>query len=321
MNHIADSSVPNRFRGTDLFPESVHCLGLAAPAGPVSRSAYEKCCRFLTGLGIRILAGKSIFRGDALPYVSAPAEDRARDLNDLIRHPEIDAIYCLRGGYGSVHLLNHLDWDTLRNRKLPIVGYSDITALHAAMVSRAAGRAVSACMALHLEADARGAAFRRNFQRAWGIALGGHGEFRRIAKLQPLNTRPGNVEAPLFCGNLTVLTSLCGTGYLPKPDGKMIFLEDIAEPVRKLDRMLTQLKLNGFFSSCAGIVFGNFKQCGASEERQELFRRVASELAAPVFSGLHYGHCSRSISMVCGETAGIRNGSLYLRAPFNAGKS
>ncbi len=167
MKCNADLSVPIPIRKSDLFPDGVRCVGLAAPAGPVSRSAYENACRFLTGLGIRIAAGKSILQGELLSYVSAPAEKRVEDLNELIRNPEIDAVYCLRGGYGSVHLLDRLDWDTLRQRKLPLGGYSDITVLHAAMVSRHAGRAVSVCMALKLAEDARGAAFRRNFRRAW----------------------------------------------------------------------------------------------------------------------------------------------------------
>ena len=278
---------------------------------------FRAACRFLTGLGIKVISGRSVLKGDALPYVSAPAEDRADDLNELIRNPEIQAVYCLRGGYGSVHLLNRLDWQTLKQRKLPVVGYSDITSLHAAMTARHAGTAVSACMALQLAEDSASAAFRRNFKRAWGLALRKRGSFRKIASLTAIS-ETCDVQGPLFCGNLTTLASLCGTGFLPKLPGRVIFLEDIAEPVRKLDRTLMQLKLGGFFDRCAGIVFGDFKQCGAPAERMELFRRFSAAVRKPVFAGLHYGHCSRSISLVCGETVQIRKNALYLHDPFTA---
>lgn len=322
MNPVSILSPETEIRKDELFPDPFCCIGLVAPAGRIPREEYEAAAGFLSGLGLRLFTGKSIFKGDRISYVSAPAADRADDFNELIRNPEIQAIYCLRGGYGCIHLLDKLDWNALKRRKLPVVGYSDITVLHAAMQSKHAGIAVSACMALHLQKDSRNAVFRRNFQRAWKTASGENGPFRRIAPLQSCSDSPGVTEAPLFCGNLTTLASLCGTGYLPRMKGKVIFLEDIAEPVRKLDRTLMQLKLNGFFDGCAGIVFGDFKQCGDAAERSELFRRFSAMLSVPVFSGLHYGHCTRSISLVCGESARIRNNTLYLRDPvFSAEKS
>ena len=184
MNCSAYQSTTDEIRKNDLFPDSLTCLGLAAPAGRISPAAYESACRFLSRLGIRLVSGKSVLKNDVLSYVSAPASDRISDLNELIRNPEIQGIYCLRGGYGSVHLLEQLDWAALRQRRLPVIGYSDITALHAAMQAKHAGKAVSACMALRLEADSRNStAFRRNFKRAMGIMMRKCGNFRRIAHL------------------------------------------------------------------------------------------------------------------------------------------
>ena len=321
MNRPRRQSEPELLRKDDLFPDELKCLGIAAPAGPVSPAKFEQACRFLTGLGIRVVTGRAVTRGDSLSYVSAPAEDRADDLNELIRDPEVQAVYCLRGGYGSVHLPDRLDWAELKRRKLPVVGYSDITTLHAAMRTRRAGLPVSACMALQLPEDSRAAAFRRDFKRAWGVALHRNGPFRRIAKLQPYGPETELTEGSLFCGNLTTLASLCGTPWLPKLKREVIFLEDIAEPVRKLDRTLTQLLLSGFFSDCTAVVFGDFRQCGDRNEREELFRRFAVKIGKPVFTGLRYGHCPRSLSLVVGESAVIRNGTLYLRDPFSGEKS
>ncbi|MBO4649216.1 MAG: LD-carboxypeptidase [Lentisphaeria bacterium] len=321
MNRPSKQSEPKTLRKNDLFPDGLDCLGIVAPAGPVSAEKFEQACRFLTSLGLRLVTGSAVTRGDKLSYVSAPAEDRADDLNALIRNPKVQAIYCLRGGYGSVQLLDLLDWTELKRRKLPVVGYSDITSLHAAMRTRRAGLPVSACMALHLEEDARTTAFRRDFKRAWGVALHRTGPFRRIARLESYVPETESAEGPLFCGNLATLASLCGTPWLPKPKREVIFLEDIAEPVRKLDRTLTQLLLSGFFTDCAAVVFGDFRQCGDRNEREELFRRFTAKIGKPVFAGLRYGHCPRSVSLVGGEPAVIRDGALYLRDPFSGEKS
>ena len=305
------------YRKEELFPEGYSCLGIVAPAGPVTPGQFRSACDFLTRLGIRFVAGGSIVEGETLSYLSAPRERRAADLNAMIRNPEVSAVYCLRGGYGSVHLLDGLDWETLKRRNLPVIGYSDITALHAAVVKNCAGIAVSACMGLNLEHDACEAAFRRDFRRALAYALHPSGEFREISQLRSCGGSRSLEDAPVFCGNLTVLTSLCGTPYLPEMSGKLILLEDIGEPVRKLDRNLMQLKLSGFFRGCAGVVFGDFEDCGDPGEQSELFRRFACDVQVPVFSGLHYGHCRRSLSLVCGEPARIRDGVFCLRDPFS----
>ena len=109
--------------------------------------------------------------------------------------------------------------------------------------------------------------------------------------------------------------------------GSMSVLENVMLPLEEFTRLppaarrtlaLMQLELGGFFENCAGVIFGNFKQCGDPAERTELFRRFAARIQVPVFSGLHYGHCARSLSLVCGETAVVRNNSLYLADPFSA---
>lgn len=321
MSDSSNTEKLRMLRKADFFPDSVHCLGLAAPSGPVSAAAYRNTVAFLRQLGLSVICGESVLKGDELSFLSAPAVDRAADLNALIHNSAVDGIYCLRGGYGSVHLPEFIDWNTLKKRRLPVIGYSDITALHMVMTARNAGIPVSAAMALTLEKESAGVSFRRNFRRALQLAFyPGQGDFRRIARLTPYHGT-GIPESPLICGNLTVAASLCGTGCLPSFSGRLILLEDIGEPVRKLDRALMQLKLSGVFRDCAGVILGNFKQCGSAAERDILFRRFAAELTMPVFGGLHYGHCSRSLSFVCGEQALVRDGGLFLRDPFSGKRS
>ena len=133
------------------FPDSVTTIGIAAPSSAADRGQYEASLELLRSSGIRTVEGGHLFTpSDAPPYLSAPDDARADDLNDLIRNPEIDLILCLRGGYGSMRILDRIDWKTLRERNLPVIGFSDVTALHLAMFARKAGLPIAGQMAAAL---------------------------------------------------------------------------------------------------------------------------------------------------------------------------
>lgn len=299
----------------ELFPDEFTCLGLAASSSAVNPERYKAAADFLKAAGIHTIAEFSVDEHDVLPYLSASPEIRVRHLNNLIRNPEITAIYFLRGGFGMTHLLDDIDWDTLRERNLPVIGYSDITALHTAMTRKQAGIPVSACMALRIADDSKCQTFRRSFLRAMKLAAGIKPDaFRKISSLQLLNEYDGPVHGRLTGGNMTVFTSLCGTEYFPSCRGKIVLLEDIGEPVRKLDSYLTQLRLNGVFEHCAGVVFGCFTECNDPENLDIMLRRFASRLSVPVYKGLYFGHCARSLSFVFGEKVRLHDAGMYVQS-------
>ena len=308
------------------FPLHVKTIGIAAPASGIIMTAkvrrrpqpsiYAASCnsrKLLDSFGIRIIEGKHLFETpapDTPAYLSASDDARAKDLNSMIRNPDIDLILCLRGGYGSMRLLEKLDWDTLRQRDLPVVGFSDITALHLAMRSRAAGIPVAGQMAARLAEALADETTRLSFRRALSTAF--HGKFAAGNPVPLTVLKDGSAHGPLIPVNLTLLTSLCGTPWLPDLSGALLVLEDIGEPVRKLDRHLTQLALAGIPQRIAGLVFAQFTDCGDAAERLNLFRNFAGTVRGPVLSGLPFGHDLPSFSFVYGERAEIRGGNFYV---------
>jgi len=263
-------------------------LTVIAPGSMPDRNDVETGVKLLRDNGHQVRLMPHIFTGDRLKHLAAPAADRAADLEAAWLSPETDAILCARGGGGSAQLLPLLDWEKLRRRPMPLIGYSDITALHFAMEKTGAGLPVVAPMVCtYPDSLADGYA-----ARAWRAAFS---DGPRKVELPPGGElrfyRKGRVCARPLTANITVAASLCGTGYLPSARGRLVLLEDIDESVSRLDRRLTQLAMAGFFEGCAGIVFGQFTDCESPlEEQQELCSRAAAWTAGPVCSGFPFGH-------------------------------
>ena len=310
-----------------LFPPQWETLGLAAPASLPDTDSLARAEVFLQKQGLNVVMGFDNRERDPLSYLSASPRCRLQHLNSLIRDPRVDAIYCIRGGFGSIHLLEEIDFDSMRKRNLPLIGYSDITALHMAMLRKKAGIPISACMALKLEEESKtDAVFTESFRRA--LALGAAGSrgikpksFRTAAgDLLPLNDAArsaGKVEGRLLCGNITVMSSLCGTEFFPSTAGRIVLLEDVGERTRRLDASFHQLRLNKVFARCKGVVLGNFQDCGngKKEELEVMLKRFAALLECPVYNGLHFGHCSGSLAFVQEESIRLEGGKLFWKIP------
>ena len=317
-----------------LFPSQWKTLGLAAPASMPDPDALKRSQEFLRSQGIQILAGFDPEEKDPLTYLSASAQCRLQHLNRLIRDPGVDAIYCIRGGFGSIHLLEGIDFDTLKKRNLPLIGYSDITSLHMAMLRKKAGIPISACMALKLEEESDASPdFSENFRRTMALGAFESSIFQQkkrkyvsgfswtaLSQLTALNQAAHTaekVEGKLICGNVTVMTSLCGTAFFPSCRNRILLLEDVGEMTRRLDASLYQLFLNGIFNRCKAVILGDFTDCGKGKtgELEIMLKNFASMLNCPVFGGLHFGHCRGSLSFVQEETLRLEKGKLFCRTP------
>jgi len=269
------------------FPSEIHQIGLVAPAGPARPELLDAGIEQLRQWNLKVIEGAHVRTGTAEKYLSASAAERAADLQQLWEQPEIDLILCVRGGFGSAHLLSLLDWERLRRRPVPVVGYSDITALHLAMIREQAGLPLAGPMAIrmHTIEDYTGEAFRH--------ILSGEGP-RRLTLPDGGNRleviRAGRVEAPVFAANLAVMATLLGTPWMPDLSGWILLVEDVGEPVYRLDRYLTQLEQSGVLNECAGLIFGRFSDCGEAAEREPLWRRLAANFSGPVLNGFPFGH-------------------------------
>ena len=255
-------------------------FGVVSPAGGLDEAAFDAGVLAAEGLGFVVKVFRHA-RGRA-GYLSAPAEARAADLAAAWDDPEVDAILCSRGGFGSAHLLPLLDWKKMKARPLPLLGYSDITALHLAMDKFGVGRPVAAPMLRHFpELDAGSLASLRD------VLDRKESEFCGV---EPLTAKTEFSGRPL-AGNLTVMASLVGTPYFPDPTGRVIVLEEVGEPLYRIDRMLTQLEQSGVFSACAGVVFGAFTEGDFKEdELRDLLFGVVKRAGKPAVTGFPFGH-------------------------------
>lgn len=287
------------------FPESVKRVAVAAPSGPPERSRIDKACKFMKKLGIDPVLGPNVFEKSSSGYLSADTEKRVSDLHEFWEDKSIDLIFCARGGFGSAHLLPLLDWKKLCSRNIPLLGFSDITALHLAMLKNKAGIPVASYTAKDFDRIIKDEYTSKMLKRA----LSGQKRLKALplpegSKILIIN--PGKAKGPAVPANLATLVSMTGTDFMPDLKGCVLLLEDISEPVYKLDRYLTQLRLSGVISAISGLIFCGFKDCGKAKDRTRLFKETAQYVNGPVISGFPFGHSLPFAAIKCGSDIEIK---------------
>lgn len=283
-----------------LFPASVRTVGLTSPASLPDAARIAEARRYLEDVcGVQTVLAPGALKHGPMKYCCGTPESRLADFHALLNDPRIDLILCTRGGFGSAHILPKLDFDLLRERNLPVYGYSDISALHLAMLAEHAGIPVCAPMADGLP-DAM----------AWSAARASFGTVLkrtvpRKLKLIPVgeSTADSTISGPLVLSNLTVMTTLCGTPWMPDLNGTILALEDVHEEVRVLDRHLTHLIQAGIIEQTRAVVFGYFTKCGPKPQIRRLLRDFAAQTGKPVCTGLAFGHEHPKCSYRLGEPA------------------
>ena len=286
-----------------LFPVSVRTVGLTSPASLPDAARIAEARRYLEDVcGVKTVLAPGALKRGPMKYCCGTPESRLTDFHALLHDPRVDLILCTRGGFGSAHILPELDFDLLRERNLPVYGYSDISALHLAMLAKNAGIPVCAPMADGLpEAMARPEA-----KESFRTVLRKRTAPRKL-RLVPVGgcTADEPVAGPLVLSNLTVMTTLCGTPWMPRLDGAVLALEDVHEEARVLDRHLTHLVQTGIIARTRAVVFGYFTKCGPKPQIRRLLRDFAAQTGKPVFQGLAFGHEHPKCAYRCGEPAEV----------------
>jgi muramoyltetrapeptide carboxypeptidase len=293
-------------------------VALVAPAGPVDdlkiETALERCRR----LGFEAVPGASI--RSRYGYLAGPDAHRARDLQAAV-DGDVAAIWALRGGYGTLRALRQVDLSRLRDRPRAFIGFSDNTAIHLAhlrlgLVSFHGPHAGFE----HFPAETE-AAF-----RAVLMGDGAAGVLPMPAGSTAVTIVGGKAEGPLVGGNLAMLAAVCGTAYQPDARGAILFLEDVGEPLYRIDRMLQQLRLAGLLDGLAGVAIGEFTEmldpvtAGAADGGASLEALLAETLAplgVPVAMGLPFGHGVQNWTLPLGVRARLDagTGSLTILEP------
>ncbi len=289
-----------------LIPETFRRIGVFAPAGKLAPELFQSGAELLEAEGKSVRVAPHVRQEFPVRYLAASAESRAEELTRLWLDPEIDLLLAARGGFGCAHLLPLLDWKQLATRpELPLVGYSDVTVLHYAMLKTGAGTPVIGPMLGKLAQAADDPYTAGHFRKA---LLKTPREVETPPEFGPVHIlKPGNAQGLPLPGNLAVAATLAGTGFLPDPAGKILFFEDLNEPVYKLDRYLTQLEQAGFLRNAAGIVFGQFSDCAPPEELERLFGEVAARFGGPVRMNFPFGHVFPFASLNCRQLVALES--------------
>ena len=279
-------------------------LGFIAPSGAVrTEGAIERAVAETERMGFKVKLGESA--GKKYGYLSGTDEVRARDINNMFADDEVDAIVCLRGGYGAMRILDKLDYDLIARQPKIFMGFSDITALHIALLNRCGLATFHGPMAAANWAGKPLDDFSRDSMYRALMNAAPVGELCNPPEYPKQTVNPGVAEGALVGGNLMLIASSLGTPWEIDAKGRILFIEEIGERTYCVDRMLTQLRLAGKFDDCAGVVFGDFADCPIEYPEfgltlEEIIHDVVAPCGKPIFTGLRCGHCSPKLTLPFG---------------------
>ena len=306
------------------------CVALVSPASPGAEEESAVIAEEVVA-SLGLVPKRMPAAARQTKYLAGTDGERAADLNAAFRDPAVDAIWCVRGGYGSGRLLPLLDWEAIRKSPKPLLGFSDITALLNGLYARTGlvtfhAPTCSENLSDYTLAELKRVAFTPEPAGVVAAAppvepkegfVDREDRLRRIA--------PGCGRGRLVGGNISVFSTLVGTPFEPPLAGSILFLEEVGEEPYRIDRWLTHLVLTGRLAGCAGIVFGKFKDCGPGDEGdfqgtwtwQEVVADRLGKLGLPVLAGLRFGHVADKSTFPVGVLAelDVAAGTLTLLEP------
>ncbi len=279
-------------------------LGVIAPASPTTEENVRKSHNRLVEMGFKVKMGKSCY--ETYGYLAGSDSLRAKDINNMFKDEEVDGIICLRGGYGTPRILDLLDYDLIKNNPKVFIGYSDITALHIAIIQTSKlitfhGPMVSSNLIGDFSDFSRKSLY--NF-----IIEGEFKESINNPKGEEMEIINGGVaEAEIIGGNLSLIVNTLGTPYEIDSKGKILFIEEISEEPYEIDRMFTQLRLSGKLKGSEGIILGDFKNCTSETSEyddsltlEQVIEDIIKPVEKPTIANLRAGHCEPMVTIPFG---------------------
>ena len=268
-------------------------VAVIAPSGDAKPERIDAGAAALAGRGWRLRFSPHA-RGRHAPYFSGTPQQRAADLHAAFLDPEVDAIVCVRGGYGANYLLPLLDLNLIAEHPKPLLGYSDVTAIQTWLLDQTGLVTLHAPM-LAVDFRKQHGVDEPSLQAILAGQTHSYGPADGLRLLRP-GTDTNVASGTLYGGCLSILVASLGTPYAPHTEGKLLFLEDIAEAPYRLDRMLRQLRLAGKLEGVSGIVFGEMQDCepaGSTGAVEQAILHALSDFPGPIAMGLRSGHVSR----------------------------
>lgn len=283
------------------------CIGIIAPATACADFDYTSGIELLHQWGYKTKISKTLKTNEG--YLAGSDKLRASELNKFFADDEVDAILCFGGGYGCTRILDLLDYDLIRKHPKLLIGFSDVTALHTAIGQNSRLVTIHGPMLKTLSRKPTQytiSSFCRGLRMSVPL-----GAFPLPKKHDLESFYPGRAFGKLIGGNLSVITSLCGTPYELKGENSILFLEDIGEDAYAIDRMLRQLWQNGLLKDIKGLIFGNFSHCQPNKQEpyeftvKEVLEQYANLAKVPTIYNFPAGHERTNAFLPLGVNATI----------------
>ena len=270
-------------------------IAIVAPAGALKENALAPAIETLKSWGIKAILGKNVYKTSG--YFAGNNQQRTEDLQWALNHPEVKAIICARGGYGSTRIIDHLDFSGFAKSPKWLVGFSDITALHA-KINNLEIPSILGPMGIHFGKEEYAPSIEKLKEQLF------RGAVEINTAPHPINIT-GAASGVLVGGNLTLLTHLLGTPEAPDTYNKVLLLEDIGEDIYKIDRMMVQLKRAGKLNHISALLVGHFtdiKDTNPPYEMDvyEVIRSHISNEKVPVGFNFPSGHEAPNYPVVLG---------------------
>lgn len=279
-------------------------IGVISPAStPENLAKIDNGVKYLENLGYRVKVGENV--GKQFGYLAGEDDYRVADIHAMFADKEVKAIFCVRGGFGTIRILDKIDYSLIKKNPKILVGYSDITALQLAIFAKTglvtfSGPMVAVEMSNNIDPYTEEMFWRMiTSNKKFGPLKNPEDE-----KINVLIS--GNAEGTLIGGNLSMIVCLMGTDYLPKFSNSIFFCEDIDEKPYKIDKYFAQLKLANVFKKANAVVLGEFTDCLETDPAKKTFSlnevvyQYFSNLNKPVLYNLKYGHIPRKLTMPIG---------------------
>tara|TARA_R110000850_G_scaffold277058_1_gene421840 strand:+ start:62083 stop:63006 length:924 start_codon:yes stop_codon:yes gene_type:complete len=283
-------------------------VAIVSTARKISLEEIEPAIALLKTWGLKAVVGKTI--GVAENQFAGSDALRISDFQEMLDNPDIKAIWCARGGYGTVRMIDHLDFTPFKKHPKWIVGYSDVTVLHSHL-HKLGYETIHAEMAREIT---KKTSLTRSSLRN---ALFGKSHIIKY-EIQDASSRQGRAKGQLIGGNLSVLYSLFGSPSAVNTDGKILFIEDLDEYLYHIDRMTQNMKRNGYFEKLAGLIVGGMSDMRDNTEAfgfkndnpfgktaKDIISEVVSEYDFPVCYDFPAGHMENNIALIMGRDVNL----------------